>query len=818
MAEEIRLHLEQRIGEFIAQGLTPEQARAAAHRQFGPVEPVKEACRDVQRSAPWLESVWQDLRYGVRSLARDRAFTIAAVLTLTLGVGLVTTFFTICNAILLKPWPLPETDTLVTASRGVSPAAYRYLRERATAVDLVAIADICGSSIDDDPVRSSFRCVSGNYFDVLGVPLLHGRGFRPEEDILGGPVPVAVISYGLWRDRFTLSPDAIGRTITLNQVPFQIVGIAAPGATDKPDKRLPRLWVPPAAYTLVMSDHREFLVDPRRCCVGLAGRLRAPRSQPVATAQVTALYRQFRGNPAERPIAITGTSGILQPWEKSGVALISLMATSLFLVLLVACANTGNLQLARGARRRNEFLVRLSLGASRHRLVSQLLTECLPLAAAAAVLSLGFATVLTALLARWLMEGRPDDLGVDLSPDWRAALFTVSIVGVAVLATELGPALRGTRRLVPIGRPNQAPLRARSWFLIVQVGLSAVLIAGASLLGRALLHAASIDPGFDATGVARVTVMLPSGAATESRLQTLRDGLREALIAAEPSLVAEEGRVESRSKVSVSTAPATVVARQVSPNYHALLRVPLRAGRLLRKDDTASEVVVNEAFAREAWPGRSALGQSFDFDGARVVVGVVGDMQPTRPGARVPPTFFERGGGRSLFIRNEAAVLARARAVLATLDRAAQVRFSALSEDYEVGLADRRIGVALAWSLGLVALAMSAAGIFGVFALVAEERRREVGIRLALGAGARAIVRMMLSHAGRAMGVGMLAGFVAALLAAPLLRGYLVGVGPHDPIAFAVAALVLAGAAAAATFVPIRRALRVDPAVTLRAE
>jgi predicted permease len=822
MAEEIRLHLEQRASEFVAQGLTPEQARAAAHRQFGPVEPVKEACRDERRRVAWLETTWQDLRYGARSLARDRAFTITAILTLTLGVGLVTTFVTIFNAILLKPWPLREPDTLVTTTRGVPPVVFRHLRERAASVDLVAMAQICGSSIEDEPVRTNFRCVSGNYFDILRVPLIHGRGFRPDEDIIGAPVPVAVIGYALWRDRFGLSPDIIGRTIRLNQVPFQIVGIAGQGAIDKPAKNLPRLWVPLAAYSLIASDSefaRGFLVNPEYCCVELAGRLRDPWSHAAASAELTALRRQFAGSERESAITIVGTREIDQPWEDSGVAFIGLVGAGLLLVLLVACANTGNLQLARGSRRQNEFLVRLSLGASRRRLVRQLLTEGLMIAVAAASLSLAFAVGLTSLLVRGVTEAdqRAAGLGIDLSPDWFVAVVTLSVAVVAVLTTALGPALRGTRRLIASSRSSSAPIRARAWFVVIQVALSAVLIVGASLLARALQAAATVDPGFDAEGVARVTVILPSGISSEPRLQALRDAVRDALTAVGPRLVAEAGG----GRVTVSNlgeSRKAVHAEKVSPEYLPLLGVPLKQGRLLRDGDTPSEVVVNEAFARWAWPDRSAVGATFDLDGARLVVGVVGDIRPTRPNTAVTPTFFEPGTGRSLYVRNEAPVLDRARAAITTIEPAAEIRFTPLTEGYEFGLEGMRIGTTLAWALGLVALAMAATGIFGVFALVAEERRREVGIRLALGAGSRAIVRMMLTHAGRATIIGLVVGLVAALIAAPLLRSYLVGIGPYDPIAFAVAALVLVSASAAATYIPVRRALHVDPAVTLRAE
>jgi predicted permease len=519
-------------------------------------------------------------------------------------------------------------------------------------------------------------------------------------------------------------------------------------------------------------------------------------------------------------VTITGTRAIEQPWEDSVVGFLGLLGAGLLLVLLVACANTGNLQLARGSRRQNEFLVRMSLGASRGRLVRQLLTEGLTVAVAASLLSLPFAVGLTALLVRAVTDAdqRANGLGIDLSPDWLVACAIVSVAVLAVLSTALGPALRGTRRLVPSSRSGGAPMRARAWFVVVQVALCAVLLVGAALLARALHRAATMDPGFDAPGVVRVRVGLPSGLSSGSRLQALRDAVREALTVPGPPLVAEAdaGRIATTARIGESQ--RVVHAQKVSPEYLQLLRVPLRDGRLLRDDDSSAEVVVNESFASWAWPGRPAPGATFDSDGPRVVVGVVGDMRPTRPNALVTPTFFERGRGQSLHIRNEAAVLARARAALSAMDPVAGISFVPLTEGYETGVLDMRLGTMLAWALGLVALAMATIGIFGVFALVAEERRREVGIRRALGAGSQAIVRMMLTHAGRAIVVGLGLGFLAALLAAPLLRRYLAGLGPHDPVAFAVAALVLAAAAAAATFAPIRRALRVDPAVALRAE
>jgi predicted permease len=841
LAEEIRLHLEARIRAFVAQGLTADQARAAAHRQFGPVEPVKEACRDERRRAAWIGTVWQDLRYGIRGLARDRAFTIAAVVTLSLGLALVTSFFTVFNGLLLKPWPLPNPGTLVTTKSAVPAATYRQMRDQTKSVDLVAMTS-CGGFIEDDFKGASFRCVSGNYFEVLGVPLIHGRGLRPDEDVVGAPARVTVIGYSLWRERFARSPEAIGRTIRLNQVPFQIVGVAAPGATDRPEKNLPTLWVPLAAYPLVTSDtefNRGFLTNPEYCCVRLAGRLAHAGSRRAVSAELTTLYERLLPEvKARRPFALTGTRQIEQPWEKSGAAITGVVFAAVVLVLTIACANTANLQWARGARRQQELQIRLSLGANRSRLLRQLLTEGLPLAATAMGASLTAASLLASALARWLGDGRADDLGVDLSPDWRVAVLAASVAAIAVLATTLGPALRGTRRLIGSGRSaTPPPPRTRAWLLVVQVGLSAILIVGASLLARNLMRASALDPGFDADGVVSARVLLPGNRSRETRLPALHAAARAALPAQVPPLLAEAGPIWiGRIAVTAGGPPFAAAGRSVSVSYLPLLSVPLRAGRMLQDGGGSAEVVVNETFAARAWPGKSALGAMFRdtraqgggvntaqvesaFDTPRMVVGVVGDMrQGIRPGEPVEPAFFEVGSGTELFIRHNPAVLERVRVAMQAADPTARVGFEPLSATFEVGLLDMRIGVALAWALGLVALAMSCTGVFGLCAIVAEERRREVGIRVALGAGVSAIVRLMLMHAGRPLVAGLVVGFAGALLAAPFLRRYLAVVGPHDPIAFLVAALVLSAAGAMATFVPIRRALRVDPAITLRAE
>jgi predicted permease len=790
----------------------------------------------------WLQSVRCDLRYAVRSLRHDPVFSLGAVGTLSLGVGLVATLFAIANGLLLKPWPLPNPDQVVVSGRGVSPTAFRYLRDSVRSVELAAFAQACSTTIEDELENSPVRCVSGNYFDVLGVPLLLGRGFRTDEDLPTAPTAVAVIGFGLWQTSFA-SSTALGRTIRLNGRTFEIVGVAAAGARDRAEPNRPRLWVPLAAYPLLARDSeftRGFLFNPEYCCVTLTGRLREPGTHATATAELTTLYLQFRGDPREPAVTITGTREILQAWHRSGVAIIGITLTGVVLVLLVACGNVGNLLLARGLRRRTEFAVRASLGASRGRLVRQFITEAAVLAGAAAAVSLAMSSLLVAALARAMDGSLGREAGIDLSPDWRVAAVALCIALVAVVTLAVGPVMSATRRLALARSGDYVPVGARFRLLILQVALSAALIVVAAMLGRALHQARLLDPGFDAAGVSRVTIRLPVGATADQRrsavINALRDGLR-----ADGSAATAGAGITLFKRVTVngdeSRLLGPVQARLVSAEYLRLLAVPLLEGRMFAEADGSNVVLVNETFARRGWPGRSAVGGlviAADADaragsmptaiadaaagGIRRVVGVVGDMQPTRPGEAVQPTLFVRGSGDALYIRNLAPVVDRARALARTIEPAAGLDFQPLSAARELGLQGIRAATVLSWTLGLIALAIAVAGVFGVFALVAEERRREVGIRIALGAGTRAVILLMLSYAGRALVSGLAVGLGAGLGLAQILRSNLAGLVRNDAMAFAGAAVLLGAATILAVWLPIRRALRIDPAMAIRAD
>lgn len=769
----------------------------------------------------WLEPLWRDVRYGARGLSRDRTFAITVTGTLTLGIGLMVAWFAVFEAVFLRPWPVPHPETLVMGSRGVSASEYRHLREHASSIQLVAMAQACPIVVIADESRSSAcEVVSGNYFDVLGVPLARGRSFRRDEDVAGAPIPVAVISYELWRERFALSADAVGSSLNLNGLPFTVIGIAAQGSRDRGQPIVPRLWLPLASYTLLTRhsrDQRDFVLDPSACCVDLAGRVVA--SPAAVSSELTRLHRQFEGKADSKAdgvadeLTVTDTREINRQWTSSGPAVGGFSVIAVFMVLAAACANAANLQLARGRRRRNEFLIRFSLGASRWQVVRQLLMENVVLIATLSALVIGAVAALAGILTRWLPGGSAE-AGLSLSPDWIVIVFAVCVCALAVFVTGIAPVLRGSGQL----SQRVSSGKARSWFLSVQVGMSVALIICASLLARGLHRAVTDDPGFDAEHVARVFVTTPApGPLAQQRLEQITSQLKHVADERGQPVVAQASlaRIVTTGATGNAGNPGSAGWVSVSSNYFELLKVPLREGRVLRDDDPPEAVVVNESFATRAWPAGNAIGATFAADQPRVVVGVVGDMRPTaRPAT---PTFYSRGDDGFLYVAREPAAEARAKAAVHAIAPDASVIFDPLSAARTRALAPARVAVGFSWAIALVALTMACAGVFAVVSLVMDERRQEIGIRMALGAGSRAIVQSTLRGTGLPLAGGAAGGVLLALGAGPLLRALLVGVAPVDPIAFGLAAVILVATAVAATIVPLRRALRVDPSVTLRA-
>ena len=847
LAREIEAHRAMAQAALESSGLSLAKAKEQSMRQMGNIPLARERARDVWRP-PRLESVWQDVRYAGRTLRRSPAFTAMAAAALVVAIGLNTSLFTVFNAVALKPWPIPHPDRAIVVfsesaggrATGVSPVEYRLLRDQARTVRLVAIFPLrVQFGGDSEDANSPARLVSANYFDVLGVGLRLGRGFLPDEDQAGAPRPVVVLGDAAWRQRFGADTGVIGRQVLLNGVPFTVVGVAVPDATDSPlESRRPLAWMPLAVSPLLNPNQpfaRDLLTSPGHCCVQVAGRLVAGASRTTAAAELTTLDQQFRvGQHQTDPsrVLVADTTLSTQPDAGRVMPIFARLFGGVLLLLLLACANVGNLQLARAMSRRREISIRVSLGASRLRVVRQLLTEGAVLAVGAGALSIYVAYVLPPFLLAQLPGGE-DAVSLRLGPDLRVLLFTATISLLACGLFSLAPALRGTcvtAEAVRGGRPEAVtgPVRLRTALLAIQVAISTVLLVAAGLLVRGVLHASTFDVRYQTKEVVAASLQLPRGAYSPQATHALLMNLQQALASADvgpvgtTTIVPLAHSTTSEGGIRLASEPVsagrTVDLQTVSPAYFDVLDLPVVSGRAFTAADGGDALVVNETLARTLWPGGVAVGRTFVAgDNTGQVVGVVKDAYLTSLD-RVPPTIFQQDRAESpqLVLRDRPGARQRVRAIMAGLDRRAIVTFHLLSDNLREYLRASIVGAAMAASLGLAGLGLAAIGVFGVFSYIVSERSREIGIRLAIGARARDVVRLVLGRTSGALGAGLVAGVGLSLVASPILRSVLYGVSPRDPLALVAGAAMLTAAALVATVVPVRRALRVDPAVTLR--
>ena len=848
LAREIEAHREMAARRLAGGGVSDRDARAAASRLLGNTTLAREDARRVWLAA-WIESVGQDLRYAVRALRRSPAFTLAAGGALVVAVGLNAGLFAVFNAIALKPWPIsdPASAIIVFLTRdgragGVSPVEYRYLRDRSVTTKLAAIQAqevVFGDDASDNAEPARF--VTGNYFDVLSVKVRTGRPLVAGDDVIGAPRAVVVLGDAVWRRRLGADPGVVGRPIVINGVPFTVVGIAEPGATDSAlDSLPPSAFLPLAALPLANGGDefsRELLTSPNHCCVRVAGRLVDGRTSRDAQAELSVAHLDFRRTVAHASpealarmgVSVTDTRLISQQESERLLPMFELMFAGMALLLLLACANVGNLQLARALSRRREVAIRLALGASRGRLVRQLLTEGAVLAAGAGAVALVIARVAPPFILVQLTGGE-DAAALDLSPDVTLVAFSLGLSIAASVLFGLAPALRVTQSLAGGARTNRetnggrVPLRTA--LLAAQVAISTVLLIGAGLLIRGVVRASTFDLGFRTTDVIVAGVELPRNAYSADARQAWYSAWRQTL---EQAGLGEVGTgpvpLSGRGTVTAARLPGEseqanrfVQFNSVSPGYFAVLGLRVAAGRALETRDAGSGVVVNGSLARLLWSTTDVVGRPFYAGrGIRTVVGVAEDAHLSTLG-QVPPAFFdvETDGARRILVRDAAGVRGRVAALTTALEARAILTMHPLSENVSASLRDSRIGAGLAVGVGIAGLVLAVMGAFGVFAYLVNERAREIGIRRAIGARRSDVAVLVLGRTARALGSGLGIGLTAALLAGPVLRTSLYGLSPRDPVAFLLAMGVLAVAAVVATIIPLRRAMRIDPAITLR--
>ena len=854
LAEEIEFHraMKQREGERA--GLTATDARLMSHRQMGNVTLARERSRGVW-IASWLDGLLQDVRYAFRSLRGQPGFTIAACTALVLGIGLNTSLFTFFNAVVLRPWSVVDPGRVVTAhyvhssdaGRGTSGfgiAEYRFLRDHVRTFSGLIAWRQSGARLGHEEIdrKTPFSFVSDNYFDVLGVRMLYGRGFLGDEDRPGSPSGVAVISHRFWEVHFAGDTAIIGRVFRVDDVPFTIIGVAPPAfdGTDPPNAQ--SFWLPLASVQLLGADRAQalnLLTNPSHCCSRLAGRLATDVPREQARAELEVLSRQFRtqwkDHTQSDPLVLSGTALLEQPGVKAQlVPILALMITAVILVLLLACANVGNLLLARALARQREFAIRLSLGASRGRVVRQLLTEGFMLSCCAGTIALLVAYALPALVVRAALN---DEVPGGIAPDARVLGFTLGIAALACLLFALAPALKVTQAametLVARREATRTGRRLRSALLAAQLALSVILLASASLLLRGLQHAQTRDPGFQVDGVFVVSLAFPGQAYDQARGRAFVSELYAALKADD-----RFGAVAMTNTVPLGNArnmtsfrllgddekqSRMIQIESVSPEYFTALSIPIVAGRHLDETDRpGGAITVNEAMARRYWPDASPIGQTVVFgDRRREIVGVARNAHTTGLDM-IEPVYYEvtaAGPSTRLLIRSDRSdPMPRVQAVVRAADNRVAVQGRPLAAYRDRSLEGSRVMALTAGAVGLLALVLASVGVFGVFSYVVHERTREIGIRMAIGARAPQVIRLVLGSTASATLGGLAGGLLASFVVSRFLTGQLYGVSRLDPTAYATVATVLTVAATLATWVPARRATRVDPATALRVE
>ncbi|HWB29395.1 MAG TPA: ABC transporter permease [Vicinamibacterales bacterium] len=833
LRREVDVHRAMAEDDLRASGDTPDTAHARAARQLGNTVAAREAARGVW-IAPWLESVWQDVRYGARVLRQHPGFAATTLATLTLGVGINLTLFAVVNALLLRPWPLPDAHRLVlgyhridTRLVGVSAPELTFLREHATSVDMAGTREVLGPVVDGSATHNVMgRLVSGNYFRVLDVPLAAGRGLQPEDDV-PGRATVVVLGHDLWATSFSSDPRVVGRTIRFLDVPVTVVGVAGPGVRESALSRPPDIWVPLASMATLFPDvpfAREFLSSATSCCVDLVGRLRPGVARARAEAEVSALDRRFRQDDERDSLGmrLTGTDLASNPEVAELLPVFALLVAAALLVLLLACANVGNVQLARAAARRREITIRLAIGAARRRIVRQLLTEGLVLAVAATALCLG-ASAIAARAAMARLDASVARM-LDFSIDGRMLLFATGVAIVACVVTSVAPAVRGTAHLVAGRSVERTSVRLRSTFLAAQIAISVVLLSAAALLGRGIVKAASQDVGFRLGTLMALDVERPPqhGRANDGVLREVIAAIGSRPIAAAELTPLDNSRMYTGVRRAGAPREADLEVRfhAVSSNYFTVLGIPLRAGRTFR-DGATNEVVLNETLARRLWPDGDAVGGHLagpDGSVGREIVGVVADAHIDDLGD-VGPTLFQPARTLKYLLFNAGDVPSEAvRAIAIAVDKDATTTVRAIADNVGPSLRGAKLGVRIAGGVGVLALAIAAVGIAGVFSIAVTERTQEVGIRLALGASRRRVRALLLRQIRGPLVVGGAIGLLLAALGSQVLRGYLHGLSPLDPVSYAAVIVVVVLTAWTSTVVPMRRALRIDPATTLRHE
>jgi putative ABC transport system permease protein len=872
--EELRFHLEKETEQNLTRGMNPEEARFAALHSFGGVERVKEESRDV-RGVRFLEELWQDVRYGARMLRKSPGFTFAALMTLALGIGANTAIFSVVNVVLLRPLPYLAPERLVfiyDSAPGFNypkfelmEAEFLRLRDQARSLEQVSLytTEMFTLTGAGEPERVASGRASGNLFTALGVPMALGRTFRIEEEPRGKG-NVVILSHSFWQRKFAADPDVIGQSLTLDGRSYTIIAVLPQGFKSPPELQADQaveLWVPP--------DYN--LAGP--CCshgLKVIARLREGQTLEQAQAEIDTIIAGVKKDYPQGYTQDGSDQTLIKPLQQEFVgdlrrALWVLLA-AVFFVLLIACANVANLLLARSEARQKEIAIRAAMGAGRARIIRQLLAESLLLAVIGGGMGL--------LLAVWGLQLLPA-LGSEKIPRLQEISLDAQVLGFTLLISLLTSVIFG---LVPAfqavkfnlqtalkegGRTSASPKgrsRLRAALVVIELALSLVLLVGAGLLIKSFWRLQQVDTGFRAEQLLTMRLYPPAStypddqqvaAFYENLLQRVRSlpGVKDAAMADGVPLGDRSGGtvMETEGRPVEISANYSAGWRVVSPDYFRTLGVRLLRGRFLEDADQEQATpvaVVNESLARVHWPNEDPLGRRIRLlnrppgeatTAFLTVVGVVADVKNNglTEGVRqeVYMTMRQRAAAidgmglerqMALAVRTSIEPLDLVKAIrqeVGALDRSIPISsVRTMEQILSTVTVQPRFNMILLVTFAVVALVMASVGIYGVLSYSVTQRTHELGIRIALGAGQGDVMKLVVSQGMKLALIGVVIGVASSFFVTRLMAGLLYGVSVTDPATFAAIALLLIAVALVACYLPARRAMKVDPLVSLRSE
>jgi predicted permease len=827
-----------------------------------------------------MTNIAQDIRYALRNLRKSPAFAAIAVITLALGIGANTAIFTVVNAVFFHPIPVKDPARLMeiftldqrkilgaSNNNNVFPNSFpngQDIQQRAQSFSGVTVyesfATAVSMTVNGQPNQYFAQLSSGNYFDVLGVSAQLGRTFRPEEDSTAGAGPVVVLNHGFWERVFAANPNVIGQNVLVNGQGFSIIGVAPKGFQGTAVIGGPDMWIPMSMHDQILTGFTKQLFNERRFLgFSAVGRLKDGARPEQAKAELQAIASDLE---KAFPLANKGRTFTLQPLLESSIAAnqrdqfkragVMLMAV-VGIVLMIACFNIANLLLTRAAGRKREMSIRVAIGASRRRIVTQLLTEALVLAIAGGALGLGLALAGRDVMWRFRPPLLPAD-GMDLSLDWHVMTFTFLVAIATGLIFGLAPSLQASRPDLVSELKERAggDLRKGSRFTVrdilisLQVAVCLIALVGAGLFLISLRNARTMDTGFDTRNLAMLSFDVgalnydaPRAREFERRaLEAAQNtpGVRAAALSNTiPLFNGGFGRTLFKEGEDNNNGQSGHVSQYsvMSPEYLQTMGIAMVRGQGFDstiRENTPRVAIINETAAKQIWPNEDPIGKRFTFfrdTSATQVIGIVRDSTYNalgeaprpymyvpliqNPNAAVTVLFRTQGDPRS--------ALSSVRTQIQAMDRNLPItNVWAIGEVISQSLWASSFGASLLTVFAMIAMALCAVGIYGVVGYSVGQRIREFGIRLALGAQPRDVLLMVLKQSSVIMAAGLMAGLIAAFLLARLIVTFLYGVNTNSPLAFLAMALVLAAVGVFASYIPARRAARVDPMVALHYE